>query len=244
MSIQTHKIGAWLHPISAEADKPVRTATEMKAIFDSNSNELKTAHNALIDDLEVGAQEIAFSDASTRANIASGDSHATILGKVKKWLSDLKQLAFSASYQDITDFPIPRTGTAGQVLKLNTTPAGDDALDLAWVDQSGGGGGTQVQSDWTDADATSAAFIKNKPDGVEISLLASGWVVSGDGYTQAVSVNGMTADSNVIVCPAPSSRAVYNEIDVYCSLQGSGSLTFTAGWIPEAALTVNVLILT
>ena len=35
-----------------------------------------------------------FSQASSRANIDSGESFATILGKIKKWFADLKALAF------------------------------------------------------------------------------------------------------------------------------------------------------
>lgn len=45
------KIGAWTNPVSAESDRPARTAAEMKAIFDSNSNQLKDALNGLVDDL-------------------------------------------------------------------------------------------------------------------------------------------------------------------------------------------------
>ena len=37
-----------------------------------------------------------FTEASTRANIASGESFATILGKIKKFFTDLKDLAFIA----------------------------------------------------------------------------------------------------------------------------------------------------
>ena len=37
-----------------------------------------------------------FSEASTRANIASGETMPTLFGKIKKWFSDLKDLAFIA----------------------------------------------------------------------------------------------------------------------------------------------------
>lgn len=40
------------------------------------------------------ADNPAFSQASTRANINSGESIATILGKIKKWFADLADLAF------------------------------------------------------------------------------------------------------------------------------------------------------
>lgn len=46
-----------------------------------------------------------FTDASSRVNIASGDSIKTILGKIKKWFSDLKTVAFSGSYSDLSGKP-------------------------------------------------------------------------------------------------------------------------------------------
>ena len=46
-----------------------------------------------------------FTEASTRANIASGETFATILGKIKKFFTDLKAVAFSGSYNDLSDKP-------------------------------------------------------------------------------------------------------------------------------------------
>ena len=46
-----------------------------------------------------------FTEASTRANITSGESFSTILGKIKKFFTDLKAVAFTGSYNDLTDKP-------------------------------------------------------------------------------------------------------------------------------------------
>ena len=51
MALSDNKIGTWINPVINEADTPKRTATEMKTIFDSNSNQIKEAFNALIDAL-------------------------------------------------------------------------------------------------------------------------------------------------------------------------------------------------
>lgn len=51
MAIQDNKITTWTNPIVNEADRPQRSAADMKAIFDSNSNQLKKALNGLIDAL-------------------------------------------------------------------------------------------------------------------------------------------------------------------------------------------------
>ncbi len=51
MELAQSKVGTWINPVSSEADRPARTAEEMKAVFDSNSNQLKDALNGLIDAL-------------------------------------------------------------------------------------------------------------------------------------------------------------------------------------------------
>lgn len=46
-----------------------------------------------------------FTEASTRNNIASGEKLSVILGKVQKFFNDLKTVAFSGSYTDLTNTP-------------------------------------------------------------------------------------------------------------------------------------------
>lgn len=59
MSITDNKITRWNNPIVNEADRPQRSASDMKAIFDSNSNQLRTALNNLINHLAAsGAEDI------------------------------------------------------------------------------------------------------------------------------------------------------------------------------------------
>lgn len=49
MPIRDCKINAWGNPVANEADRPNRSAGDMKAIFDANSNQLKAALSDLID---------------------------------------------------------------------------------------------------------------------------------------------------------------------------------------------------
>jgi hypothetical protein len=46
-----------------------------------------------------------FTEASTRNNIASGDKLSVIMGKIQKFFNDLKTVAFSGSYTDLTNTP-------------------------------------------------------------------------------------------------------------------------------------------
>lgn len=46
-----------------------------------------------------------FTQATARENITSGEKISVILGKIKKWFTDLKAVAFSGSYNDLSNKP-------------------------------------------------------------------------------------------------------------------------------------------
>lgn len=46
-----------------------------------------------------------FTEASTRTNIASGETMSTLFGKIKKFFTDLKTVAFTGSYNDLSNKP-------------------------------------------------------------------------------------------------------------------------------------------
>lgn len=48
---------------------------------------------------------ISFTTASSRSNIATGEKLATMFGKIAKYFSDLKTVAFSGSYNDLSNKP-------------------------------------------------------------------------------------------------------------------------------------------
>ena len=62
-----------------------------------------------------------FTQAGARANLVSGEKLSVLLGKVMKWFADLKTVAFSGSYNDLSDKPtipgvpssLPPSGPAG-----------------------------------------------------------------------------------------------------------------------------------
>lgn len=70
--------------------------------------------------------------------------------------------------------------------------------------------------------------------------LTSAWWSSN---SQTVSVTGVTASNTVIVSPAPSDIGDYADCGVYCSAQGSGTLTFGCDKAPDGDIVVNVLIM-
>ena len=64
-----------------------------------------TAVSELTNDSNFVSDNPEFTESSSRTNIASGESFSTILGKVKKFFTDLKTVAFTGSYNDLSDQP-------------------------------------------------------------------------------------------------------------------------------------------
>lgn len=52
---------------------------------------------------------VTFSQASKRENISAGEKLSVIFGKIGKWLSDLKTVAFTGKYEDLSGIPDPLT---------------------------------------------------------------------------------------------------------------------------------------
>ena len=64
----------------------------------------------------------AFTAATTRANIATGEKLSVIFGKLAKWFVDLKTVAFTGSYNDLSDKPtIPSSLTVDSALSSTST---------------------------------------------------------------------------------------------------------------------------
>lgn len=86
--------------VSLEVDPGVyATVGEIKELRETVANTYlnKTGNSA--------DNTVTFTQASERTQIQSGEKHETLFGKVKKWFSDLKAVAFSGSYNDLSDKP-------------------------------------------------------------------------------------------------------------------------------------------
>ena len=83
-----------------------------------------------------------------------------------------------------------------------------------------------------------AAVTNGKPTTTTVTIATSDW--SSNSATK--SVTGVTASNNVFVAPDPASRSVALKAGMYCSAQGSGTLTFTVNKTPTDSVTINVMI--
>ena len=48
---------------------------------------------------------VTFNDATSRTNIVSGEKLTTLFGKISKWFTDLKTVAFTGNYNDLNNTP-------------------------------------------------------------------------------------------------------------------------------------------
>lgn len=74
---------------------------------------------------------------------------------------------------------------------------------------------------------------------ITVALASASW--SNNEIT--VSATWVTASNTVIVSPDPSSITDYTDAKIYCSAQGTDSLTFTCDTEPSNDIDVNVVIL-
>lgn len=61
---------------------------------------------------DINNAQVTFTEAEERVNIESQETLATMFGKIKKWFSDLKAIAFTGSYNDLSNKPTIPTKTS------------------------------------------------------------------------------------------------------------------------------------
>lgn len=104
--------------------------TDVKGKADKTDVDNKLNSNSAISDTTV-----AFTEASVRENIVSNEKSSTLFGKVQKWFSDLKKVAFTGSYSDLIDTPSNATSDAdGLMSKEDKSTV--DSLDSTFLDTS------------------------------------------------------------------------------------------------------------
>lgn len=80
-------------------------------------------------------QQPTFTEASTRVNITSGETLSTLFGKIKKFFTDLKTVAFTGSYTDLSNKPTSMQNPYYLTLTMNssgTTYNGGASASFAW----------------------------------------------------------------------------------------------------------------
>ena len=195
----------------------------------------------------------AFTAASSRTNIATGEKLSVLFGKIAKWFSDLGSLAFKSTVAktDLASDVQTSLGKADSALQSVTK----SDVGLGNVDNvkqysasnpppypvtsvNGQTGDVEVQSGGTESTSQT------------VTLTTSGWAQSGSRYSQTVNVTGVTASTPVVLVDVALSGTDLNAdaasleawgiVSANNVAQGDGTLTFYALSVPSVNIPVNV----
>lgn len=91
-----------------------------------------------VENVSTNKQTPTFTEASTRVNIASGETLSTLFGKIKKFFTDLKTVAFTGSYTDLSNKPTSMQNPNSLTLTMNGSSSsynGASSASKSWYAQ-------------------------------------------------------------------------------------------------------------
>ena len=194
----------------------------------------------------------AFTAASSRINIATGEKLSVLFGKIAKWFSDLGSLAFKST--------VAKTDLASDV--QTSLGKADSALQSVTKSDVGLGNVDNVkQYSSSNPPPYPVTSVNGQTGDVEIqsgseaasytaTLTPSGWAQSGSRYAQTVNVTGVTASTPVVLVDVALSGTdidadaaaleAWGIVSANNVAQGAGTLTFYALSVPSVNIPVNV----
>ena len=95
-----------------------------------------------VENVSTNKQTPTFTEASTRVNIASGETLSTLFGKIKKFFTDLKTVAFTGSYTDLSNKPTSMQNPNSLTLTMNGSSSsynGASSASKSWYAPTSGG---------------------------------------------------------------------------------------------------------
>lgn len=186
-------------------------------ISTSSTDALSANQGRVLKGLVDGKAENAptFSMAATRANIVSGETLSTLFGKISKWFDDLKTVAFTNSYDDLTSKPTIGTGTltldqnGGNITSFSANATSNQTFSVItdkWHTMTSTVSSGQISFSGIDDHANNGyeVFIEVTSSSTNKNPTATLNTISGEGtYTMSVTYdtdadNGATAKLRII----------------------------------------------
>ena len=192
---------------------------------------------------------VAFTAAATRANVATGETLAIIVGKIAKWYADLKNVAWSGSYNDLTNRPqsMPPTAHANTHAAEGSDPitpesigAQEEITTRGILKGDGAGGVSQAVagSDYQEAIAVTG-LLKGTGNGAVSAAQA------GTDYQAPITQQGILKGTGSGVTGAEAGTDYQAPISATGLLKGAGNGSVsaaTAGEDYQAPITVTGLL--
>lgn len=142
---------------------------------------------------------VTFTAATTRANIATGEKLATIMGKLAKWFADLKAVAWSGSYNDLSNKPTALKNPAALTISLNGASQGAyDGSESKSVNVTPEAIGAATATQGGKADTAVQSVNGKKGSALTLSAEDTGAVPVGN---RKVLANGIAWKSGSILTP-------------------------------------------
>lgn len=180
-----------------------------------------------------------FVEQKERSNLAAKDKLPVIFGKLSKWYTDLKAVAWSGSYLDLTNKPSIPEGSAAnyQVANNDTTEAEGFVADARIVRTHGLeiDGLSRDLDVGSDSGMTIGSMVKAIYDKVINSAAISGHLRGGRSRggsgTGEVTFNNIKKGSTItissVVIPPGAGEAIKTTVDGDIVITGAGSYTLT-----------------
>lgn len=130
---------------------------------------------------------VTYTETATRENISTGEKHSVLFGKIRKWFSDLKSVAFTGKYTDLTNvaienpttLPTASADTLGKIyrdgtgLKITLRNGNEGSYIYSWVpfiSKDKVVNSFNVTEDGFVADARTVKMLKDSVDAVNNNL--------------------------------------------------------------------------
>ena len=167
------RTGSPTAPTPGTSDNSTRIAT---TAFVNSFNSTKLESNG--DGSNVTAT---FTAASSRTNISTGEKLSVIFGKIAKFFSDLKTVAFTGSYNDLSDKPtIPTAVTVDSAMSTTSTNPVQNKVIKAESDKKAASSHNQAAGTITAGTFAGAVVASASNQAPGTSLLRNSKLVSSD----------------------------------------------------------------
>lgn len=185
---------------------------------------------------------VAFTTASERTKISSGETHATLFGKIARWIADLKTVAFSGSYNDLSNKP-----TIPTVVNNNTTTEAGYALDARQANPNVAGSLGEKVNSLADTVSNIGTLYTVSNSSITVgtsntlltskSLPAGTYVVVGEFYIPS----GYSGELNCVLTTASAAGSTFATTRIHKS-STSGSVRIQTTGVIKLVTTTNVCV--
>ncbi|MCI8776900.1 MAG: hypothetical protein HFK00_05850 [Oscillospiraceae bacterium] len=187
---------------------------------------------------------VEFTESTTRKNIESGEEIKTLFGKIKKFFSDLKTVAFTGSYNDLTNKPLyaASASAGGTATKALGDKNGSDIAETYFKNKGGtvSGAMTVANQNANVFEIQRTATIYNAV-AIKFSLTDGSSIVNVGtaGFTPQKRFQVKHGDYTLTAPPKTGTIALTSDVNSCIKASNSGKLLYS-GEISSASGTVSI----